>query len=179
MKTSGHDAVQAALLDAATAQEPAVTAHLAGCAACRDFARAHQAAVALQGSALQHARRRNPVAVLRRAAVVLSVLLLGGALALVRAAPAELPASTASAAVEQPPQEVVPTAPAVNPGALVALARLEREVALDAHRDPRDDALARKTFGALTRWTAPHRTHPVRRLGDAASPLVFTSEDSP
>ena len=31
----------------------------------------------------------------------------------------------------------------------------------------------------LPRWTLPARTEPMRSLGRAASPLFFTSEDSP
>ena len=65
------------------------------------------------------------------------------------------------------------------PGELFALAELQGSISLQLRRDPRDDEAAVRAFGALPRWTAPKRTHPIRSLGRAASPVVFTSEDSP
>ena len=146
---------------------------------CRALAAAHREALRLRGTALARARGRPLAEVQRRAGIVAGlVLALGGGLGWYQlesggaTAPAKPPVSPPEA-LAMPVRDEAPS------GELLALAELQATISADLSRDPREDAAAVRVFGALPRWTAPQRTQPMRSLGRAASPVVFTSEDSP
>lgn len=174
---------EAALLDEALPRPDGLEAHLASCPHCQAVGRAHRSALRLRGQSLSRTHRRPLAEVRRRAGVVFGLLLaVGGGVGWYELERAEVPAvavaPTPVAPLEQPAMQVVAEEAAPHPE-LLALAALAAQVATDTAREPRDDALLKKVFGALPRWTAPRRTHPLRSLGGAASPVVYTSEDSP
>ena len=174
---SACEAVQNALLDEGLPRPDGLEAHVASCQACRALASAHRSALRLRGATLTQPRRRPIVEVQRRAGIVAGlVLALGGGVGWYqlefggpRPAPAPLKLELALPALDASPPD----------GDLFALAELQASVSADLRRDPREDEAAVRAFGALPRWTAPTRTQPIRSLGRAASPVVFTSEDSP
>ena len=176
---SSCDQFEAALLDEAAPRPPGFEPHLAACPTCPALAAAHREALRLRGATLSRPRARPLAEVQRRAGIVGGLMLaLGGGMGLVALefdapAPAEQQAAL--------PRELA--APMLGleeqGGELFALAQLQASVSAELARDPRDDAAAVRAFGALPRWTLPARTEPMRSLGRAASPLFFTSEDSP
>lgn len=181
------DTTRAALVDEAVPRTDAMNTHLASCPDCQAFARAHRAALQLQGTALTRARRRPLAEVQRRAGIVAGLLLavFGGvglwALEVTRPQPARVVEAPLPALDprEDAPQEIADALPDAPPAELLALAELDATVRSNLSRDPREDAAAVKAFGALPEWLAPRRTQPVRSLGRAASPIVYTSEDMP
>jgi hypothetical protein len=174
-----------ALIDESLPRPEGFEAHVASCPTCGALATAHRQALQLRGATLSRAHRRPLAEVRRRAGIVGGLMLaIGGGLGLValefsdEPAPArEVPGVIADVRPEQERMMVAPEQP--EGGELFALAALQAFVAADTARDPRDDATAERVFGQLPRWTAPRRTQPIRSLGRAASPVVFTSEDSP
>lgn len=170
---------QTALLDEALPRPEGFEAHVASCADCRALAASHREALRLRGASLSLSRRRPLAEVRRRAGIVAGLTLaLGGGLGLVALelgdrSPATAKEQLVSLQPELPAMVIEPE------GELFALAQLQAFVAADVARDPREDFAAVRAFGELPRWTAPRRTQPMRSLGRAASPLVFTSEDSP
>jgi hypothetical protein len=173
--------MEQALLDETLARPDGFEAHVASCDACRALGAAHREALRLRGVALGRSRRRPLAEVQRRAGIVAGlVLALGGGLGWYQL---EFGGRPAPAVVENGPVRLELALPVLAPeeheGELFALAQLQATVTADLTRDPRDDEAATRAFGALPRWTAPRRTHPLRSLGRAASPVVFTSEDSP
>jgi hypothetical protein len=60
---------------------------------------------------------------------------------------------------------------------LDALAALTREVHRDARRNPAVQDAAYRPFGALPAWVALRTTPPLRTLGGAVSPLVYSLEE--
>jgi hypothetical protein len=60
--------------------------------------------------------------------------------------------------------------------ALVQLQRSADQVVLAEYRQ---EEVTRRVFGALPAWVAPRKSSPMRSLGRAASPVVFTQEDVP
>lgn len=173
--------VQPALLDEVAPRPEGLEAHLASCAACQAVAAAHRSALRLRGVELARARHRPLAQVQRRAGLVAGlVLAVGGGLGWY-----QLEFGALAPVVEEPAAPLVTElalpALAVEPsaGELLALAQLQASISADLARDPREEAAAVLVFGALPRWTAPRRTQPMRSLGRAASPVVFTSEDSP
>lgn len=176
--------MEQALLDEALPRPAGLEAHLASCAKCRGLAAAHRGALRLRGTALARTRGRPLGEVQRRAGIVAGlVLALGGGLGwyqLELGAPS--PAKEASSPQVTGSEDfelAMPVLAEAPSGELWALAELQATVSADLARDPREDAAAVRVFGALPRWTAPRRTQPMRSLGRAASPVVFTSEDSP
>lgn len=172
--------MEQAVLDETLARPDGFEAHVASCDACRALGAAHREALRLRGVALGRSRRRPLAEVQRRAGIVAGlVLALGGGLGWYQL---EF-GGPAPAVVENGPVRLELAMPVLAPeeheGELLALAQLQATVTADLSRDPRDDEAATRAFGALPRWTAPRRTHPLRSLGRAASPVVFTSEDSP
>ena len=171
--------MERAVLDESGPRPEGFEAHLAGCANCRALRVAHRGALRLKGTALTRTRRRPMGEVQRRAGIVVGlVLALGGGVGWyqvqfgARAAPKQAPAPedvelAKTVFVESPERE------------LLALAELQATVSSQLNRDPREDEAALRAFGSLSRWTAPTRTQPMRSLGRAASPVVFTSEDVP
>lgn len=170
--------MEEAVLDESLPRPEGFEAHLAGCAACRALSVAHRGALRLKGTALARTRRRPLGEVQRRAGIVAGlVLALGGGVGWYQVQfgshAAEPPSSpedvemARTVIVESPEQE------------LLALAQLQATVSAQLTRDPRQDEAAVRAFGSLPRWTAPTKTRPLRSLGRAASPVVFTSEDAP
>ena len=152
--------------------------HLIGCAACRQLAKAHRSALALRGVA-PVARSVSRARVLRRA----------GALALVLVAAGVVVASRQVAPVPGV-GEVVDSGALAIEGRLVvappgeageaewnALIALHDAVALETRRDLRVNDSTYTPFGALPAWVAPTSLQPMRSLGPAVSPLVYTPED--
>ena len=172
-----HADVRAAVLDPAMPRDETFEPHLRQCADCAGFAASHRAASALTGTLPQLATRR-PMRVIRRRAVGVGVALLvtaGVAWWWPPAAP-EVPQPWQP---EHPTQRVAVEPAVEDAGSLTALAQLAAQVSTTTRANPREDPLALRTFGALARLTAPPRMQPLRSLGKAASPVVFTSEDLP
>jgi hypothetical protein len=173
------DSMQAALLDESVARDgDALAAHLASCVACSTVAAAHRSALSLKGAALPVPRRRPVAEAQRRAGVVFGlVLVLGGG------------AGWAWLELNPPvaPQPVVVTVPREAPAQVVsddaveweALAQLQRSVRLAVASEFREEEVTRRVFGALPGWVAPKKSSPMRSLGRAASPVVYTQEDVP
>lgn len=180
--------MQAAALDEALPRPEGFEAHVASCEQCRAVVQGHRAAVRLRGSAVPAVPRRSISAVKRRASVVaaLGVAVVGAVswwqLSVIPHPGGESVLSEPGRGQPEPSevsgQQVVNATPAPE-AELLALAALNAAVLADVARDPREDETLRRVFGSLPRWTAPTRTNPVRSLGRAASPVVFTSEDSP
>ncbi|MDP1828811.1 MAG: hypothetical protein Q8L48_36460 [Archangium sp.] len=173
--------MEQAVLDETLARPGGFEAHLASCDACRALGAAHREALRLRGLSLGRSRRRPLAEVQRRAGIVAGlVLALGGGLGLYQL---EFGSRPAPAVVEHQPVRLELAMPVLvqnaPEGDFFALALLQASVTADLSRDPRDDEAATRAFGALPRWTAPRRTHPMRSLGRVASPVVYTSEDSP
>lgn len=183
--------LQPALIDESLPRPAGLEAHLASCDDCRALSSAHRGALRLRGATLTLPRRRPLAEVQRRAGIVAAlVLAVGGGVGwyqLEFGAPAPGPAMKQERAFVVSPEfpmaleaGLPASIPAEEPqGELFALVELQGSISLQLRRDPRDDEAAVRAFGALPRWTAPRRTHPIRSLGRAASPVVFTSEDSP
>lgn len=176
--------LEQALLDETLPRPEGFEAHLDSCAECRALAAAHRDALRLRGAALAPGRRRPLGEVQRRAGMVggLVLALVGGLgwlqleFGVAPPAPARAPELVQAApSPEWPVQQVEEQ----QGNELFALALLQASVSADLRRDPREDDALVRAFGALPSWTAPTRTHPVRSLGRVASPVVFTSEDSP
>jgi hypothetical protein len=132
----------------------------------------------LKGAALPVPRRRPVAEAQRRAGVVFGlVLVLGGG------------AGWAWLELNPPvaPQPVVVTVPREAPAQVVsddaveweALAQLQRSVRLAVASEFREEEVTRRVFGALPGWVAPKKSSPMRSLGRAASPVVYTQEDVP
>ncbi len=174
--------VTEALLDEALPRPEGFEAHLAQCAQCRALAASHREALRLRGASLTPSRRRPLAEVQRRAGIVggLVLALVGGLgwlqLELGTPAPAHVPELADTVPLPEWPVQQVEDQ---SGGELYALAVLQASVAAEVRRDPREDEVAVRAFGALPRWTAPTKTQPLRSLGSVASPVVFTSEDSP
>lgn len=175
--------VEQALLDEALLRGEGFEAHLRSCEGCGALAAAHRDALRLRGATLAPARRRPLGEVQRRAGLVGGlVLALVGSVGWLQLefggdpAPARVPAQ---AIVEEVPAPEWAVMPVNAEPSLFALAMLQATVAADTARDPREDEAAVRAFGSLPAWTAPTRTHPLRSLGRVASPVVFTTEDSP
>lgn len=178
------ETVQAALLDESLARDgDAVTAHLASCAACRDVASGHRAALALSRATPVRAVRRSVAKTQRRLAVLGSLtLVVAGASgwAWLELNPRQVaPAPAVELVMENPPVRVVAEDDEAERRAwegLASLTRLERDAVSGQYRE---ETVTLRVFGALPRWVAPHKSSPVRALGRAASPVVFTQEDVP
>jgi hypothetical protein len=169
-----------ALLDEAVPRPEGFDAHVASCETCGALAAAHGAALRLRGSTLSLSRRRPLAEVKRRAGIVGGlVLALGGLVGLLALEFSEPQPARVSVTLPGPELQPMVIAEPWPDGDLFALALLQVSVMADARREPREDATAVRVFGALPRWTAPTRTQPLRSLGSAASPVVYTSEDSP
>lgn len=170
-----------ALIDEALPRPEGFEAHVASCPTCGALAAAHREALKLRGATLSRTRRRPLPEVRRRAGIVGGlVLALGGGLGLIALELSDEPRPSREELVQVRPElEPMFVAPSQPEGDLFALAALQASVMADVARDPREDATAQRVFGQLPRWTAPRRTQPMRSLGRAASPVVFTSEDSP
>jgi hypothetical protein len=170
-----------ALIDESLPRPEGFEAHVASCESCRALAGAHREALRLRGATLSRSHRRPIAEVRRRAGIVGGLMLaLGGGFGLVALELSDEPQVRRHELVQvRPEQQPMLVAPSGPEGDLFALAALQAFVSADVARDPREDATAERVFGQLPRWTAPRRTQPMRSLGRAASPVVFTSEDSP
>lgn len=187
MTTCEH--VQAALLDESVARDDSVDAHVASCAQCSAVASAHRSALRLKGEAPLLTSRRSMAEARKRAGAVFGVLLAvaGGAgwFWLERTSPPK-----PSRVVEVPlrPQQLVEVnAPEqqqiVQDGAAdaewFALMALQHSANRIVVAEYREEEVTRRVFGAVPRWVAPKKSSPMRALGSAASPVVFTQEDVP
>lgn len=173
--------MEQAVLDETLARPDGFEVHIASCDGCRALDAAHRDALRLRGVTPGRTRRRPLAEVRRRAGIVAGlVLALGGGVGLFQL---EFGSRPAPAVVEAQPVRLELAMPVLvqNPpeGDFFALALLQASITVELSRDPRDDEAATRAFGALPRWTSPRRTHPMRSLGRAASPVVYTSEDSP
>jgi hypothetical protein len=176
--------MEQAVLDETLPRPEGLEAHLEGCASCRALGAAHRGALRLKGTALARSRRRPLGEVRRRAGIVAGlVLALGGGVGWYQVQFGALASEKQAPAPPPSAPEDVEVAKAVfveDPQAeLLALAQLQATVSAQLTRDPRQDEAAVRAFGSLPRWTAPKKTRPMRSLGRAASPVVFTSEDAP
>lgn len=185
--------VQAALLDESVARADGIDAHLATCADCRAVASAHRSALQLRGAAPLMTARRSMAEARRRAGAVFGLLLaVGGGAGLVslelRPEVASLPPRAVATAGEQrvvrvEPEPVVEQRQVVADGDVdaqwVALMALQRRADALVVAEYREEEVTRRVFGALPQWVAPRKSSPVRALGRAASPVVFTQEDVP
>lgn len=170
--------MQAALLDESLPRPENFEAHLASCAQCVEMASAHRAALRLRGETLSLRRARSVPEVRRRAGIVVGLMLaLGGGVGLLALQMEDRPVVTRT--TDRLEQELPVLAVEADQADFFALAQLQASVDADVRRDPREDPAAERAFGALPRWTAPTRTQPMRSLGRSASPVIFTSEDSP
>jgi hypothetical protein len=178
------DSVQAALLDESVARDgDAVMAHVATCAACSAVAAAHRSALSLKGAALPVPRRRPVAEAQRRAGVVFGlVLVLGGGAGWAWLA-LNPPASPQPVALA-PQEDVVLPGELSQPVAEDAaqwegLVQLQLTARLAVASEFREEEVTRRVFGALPGWVAPKKSSPMRSLGLAASPVVYTQEDVP
>jgi hypothetical protein len=176
--------MEQALLDEGLPRPEGLEAHLAGCVDCRALRASHREALRLRGLALVRTRGRPLGEVQRRAGIVVGlVLALGGGVGWYQVQYGALaPVKSAPAARLSAPEDVElakTTFVEAPEGELLALAELQATVSAQLNRDPRQDEAAVHAFGSLPRWTAPEKTRPMRSLGRAASPVVFTSEDAP
>ncbi|MEW5740250.1 MAG: hypothetical protein AB1938_15060 [Myxococcota bacterium] len=183
-------AFEAFLLDETLPKPDGHDAHVAGCASCRALKAAHLSALSVANHVPRRATR-VPVKEARRRLSIIAALMLvvGGTSGLVwlrlspDAAPAEDSRAWAMApSVEAPSVEVSPVlvAGALEPddaAAWAGLVDLRDALARDLSSDWRDDEVLSRSFGALPEWVAPTKTYPLRRLGAAASHLIYTSED--
>ena len=169
-----------AVLDETLPRPEGFEAHLASCEDCRGLSASHRGALRLRGATLQRTHRRPLAEVQRRAGIVAGlVLALGGGGGWLQLEFGQAPANGVEApvALELSPPTLANELP--ETGNLYALAQLQAFVAADLARNPREDEAMIRAFGALPAWTEPTRTQPLRSLGAAAPPAVFTSEDSP
>ena len=175
--------LEQALLDEGLPRPEGLEAHVATCERCSALAHAHRDALRLRGAQPAQVRRRPIAEVKRRAGIVgglvLTIVGTAGWLQLEfggRSPPAPV---REQALVQQVPGPEWPVMAVEAQPSLFALALLQATVSADTARDPREDEAAVRAFGSLPEWTAPTRTHPMRSLSGVASPVVFTSEDSP
>ena len=152
-----------AVLDPKAPKPEGFRAHLSTCAACRALLQGHLAAERLAGAQLPPSPKTPLGPVLRRGAVVVTVLGLA-ALALLRPTP-EAPPEVAALPIDASPLEVKPLK-AVQEGSLEELALLTHTVTRYARVDPVAHGYGPR-FGAL-----PH-------LFDPSSSIVFTQEETP
>jgi hypothetical protein len=185
------ESVQAAVLDESVARSESVDAHLATCAACSAVASAHRQALQLRGTAPLMTARRSPGEVRKRAGVAFGlVLALGGGVGLLALERSSEPERRVAVRAE-PEERAVLSAPVgegsgpqvVRDGNVdaewVALVMLQHSAERVVLAEYREEAATRRAFGALPAWVAPRKSSPVRSLGRAASPVVFTQEDVP
>jgi hypothetical protein len=149
------DAVAAHLVDPSVPAPHGLVSHLASCPDCRALARAHRAALALQDrlpvppaapvdlDAVHRtvARRRT-----RRSLAVVGLSAAAALVLLVRVAPSR----TALPAPQPAPEPPV-----------VSIGELLDEVRSYSHRDVSVNDPAYASFGALSEWVAPPRSHAV------------------
>ncbi|MBL8911518.1 MAG: hypothetical protein JNM17_12560 [Archangium sp.] len=189
MTTCEH--VQAALLDESVARDESIEAHLAGCAQCAVVASAHRSALQLKGSVPLMTSRRSIPEARKRAGAVFGLLLAvaGGAgwywletqpkpsrVVEVPLRPQQLvEAEGPSPSIEQP-QVIQDGSPDAEWLALMALQHSANRIVVAEYRE---EEVTRRVFGVLPKWVAPKKSSPMRALGSAASPVVFTQEDVP
>lgn len=187
-QTCAH--AQAALLDESVVRDEALQLHLSTCAECASLAAAHRAALRLRGEAPVMTARRPVAEARKRAGAVFGVLLaVGGGLGWFWLETQPRPSRVV--AVPLPPPKVVEGPPAPNleqrqvvqdgaPDAeWAALMMLQRSADRMVVAQYREEEVTRRVFGALPQWVAPRKSSPMRSLGRAASPVVFTQEDVP
>lgn len=165
--------------------------HVAGCAGCRTLKAGHLRALALDGRSPRLAMRLPMARLTRRAGIVFGLALAvtgsAGLYALDRdEVSAPVRPNELARADERVPLPLEGSLPVVQPSSPTpeeadaswnALIALRDSVALDSSRNPRVDDAAYRAFGSLPQWVAPTTTRPIRSLGRAASPIVYTSED--
>jgi hypothetical protein len=179
------DEVQQFLVDEGASRPRAWEAHLASCAACQGFGQAQAAALRLRGAAATPARRLPLERVRRRAATVAAAaLVVVGASGWWQLEGRALPAGASPAAAVASLEgqlEVSPPEAALREfrgdGSLAALEALAHEVAAGSRRNPAVHDAAYRPFGALPTWLALRTTPPIRSLGGAVSPLVYSLEE--
>lgn len=194
------ETAQAAMIDESIARDDSFEAHVAGCPECSAFAQAHRAALSLRASMPMLASRRSVGEARRRAGAVFGVLLaVGGGAGLLwlevlprlSATPVErgpeiveLRGVEPSVVVQvTPPPEQQQVVNDVLPPEVdlewLALMQLQRNADRLVLAEYREEEVTRRVFGALPGWVAPRKSSPMRSLGRAASPVVFTQEDVP
>lgn len=182
------DSVQAALLDESVARDgDALTAHLATCPACSAVAASHRSALALKGATLPMPPRRSMAEAQRRAGVLFALVLVfggGAGWAWLELAPVKAPPAPAMVAVPSPEADVAPPLEGTQAVAEDAvewegLMQLQLTARLAVASEFREEDVTRRVFGALPGWVAPKKSSPMRSLGRAASPVVYTQEDVP
>jgi hypothetical protein len=196
------DEAQQRLLDEAAPRSADLEAHLAGCPACQDFAHAQAAALRLLGAVAAPARRPPLERVRQRAAALGALaLVVGGAsgwwslqgrdahpVAALERAPeagralalerAPLRLEVAERAAAAPPAVAARLEVAAHEAAsFEALAALTRQVHASARVNPQVHDASYRPFGALPTWLALKTTPPIRSLGGAVSPLVYSLEE--
>ncbi|MDP2269968.1 MAG: hypothetical protein Q8N23_18290 [Archangium sp.] len=173
------DLMQQAVLDESLPRPDDFEPHLASCPECGEVASAHRAALRLRGETWSRTRLRPLPEVRRRVGIVAGlVLALGGGGGLLALQLDDRP-GLAQQTPGRTQRELPVMAVEADDADFFALAQLQASVSADLRRDPRNDPVAVRVFGALPSWTAPTRTRPMRSLERSASPVVFTSEDSP
>lgn len=178
------DELQAALVDETVLRPTGWESHLETCDACRGVSSAHRSALRLRGVALPTVPNRPRAEVKRRAGIVAGLsLAVVGAVGWYQLESNAPPAEAVAGSTPMPEQVVQRVVPEVDVSAdeseFLALSALFHSTAAEVARDPRHDEVADRVFGELPKWTAPHRTRPMRGLAIALSPVVFTQEDAP
>jgi len=177
---------EAFILDEALPKPAGHDAHVAACASCRALKAGHRAALALEGVTLRRATKVPLARAQRRLSVMAAVcLVVGGTAGLValegRGGETPVEALGRDAVAVTPSVDVeVPALASVRgeeDDGWAGLAELQGAVASQSQWTSRDDEVLSRSFGALPAWVAPTKTYPLRRLGAAASHLVYTSED--
>lgn len=178
---------EAFIIDEALAKPSGFDAHLASCSSCRALKASHLDALQLGRGTPRLGRRLPLERVQRRAGIVFGLtlaLLGGGGLYALRASSAPARAGDAPVIVTSPAPSLEGETPVASVAAeaegereWAALIALNESVALESSRNPRVDDAAYRVFGQLPLWVAPTTTRPIRSLGRAASPIVYTSED--
>jgi len=162
-------------------------AHVASCEACGRFAKAQRAAVRLAGRTPTRGGRRSMRAIGTRAAllvVVLGASVFGATAWTVGWKQGEPQRPEQPYRAEQPPQVVEAPPPATDEEQeaarqWAALQQLQAFADSSVRREWREEDVTLRVFGALPGWVAPNKTSPLRSLGKAASPVVYTQEDVP
>ncbi|MFT3713507.1 MAG: hypothetical protein QM817_38110 [Archangium sp.] len=193
------ETAQAAILDESIARSEAFEAHVASCAECTALANAHRKALALRASTPALASRRSMGEARRRAGAGFGVLLAvggGAGLLWLEVLPrlSSTPVETGPEIVElrgPEPRVVVQVMPPEQQQVVndvlppevdlewLALMQLQRNADRVVLAEYREEEVTRRVFGALPGWVAPRKSSPMRSLGRAASPVVFTQEDVP